>query len=451
MKRALAVYVVACFAALGWWYAKREPVAEAPLRQHQACASLDKRFTAAETQRLRRALDGAFRDGPITVMGFRVWRLNETAAGLDRTGRRLVAHDGAVLAASECGDDQGAYYFIPAIARSLGKQPASLLSWSLLWLLTTSAVVAAAFTWSLLEHAPVRVYAVAAMAALTVLTWRIGDMYVLQTSLVLLLAPFAVWLLRIERHFAAVVAAVALAGAICATGNFLRSHSGTMPLLVIFITCLLRLSRQRRFLVATVLLASFVGVSAFFRSEVRERDRFLSDSLPNFEGTYGGHAFWHTVYLSLGFIPNQVVPAPHDESSAEAVRAIDAKVTYLSARYEAILKEQTLKILRDHPEIVAANVALKSLMLLALCAVIGHLGWVAAANNPDWRLHAMFAPSFALGAVIGIATVPHPRYLLGLIALVITYSALNADAQWESLTSLWRGKNPELARAHAHS
>lgn len=115
----------------------------------------------------------------------------------------------------------------------------------------------------------------------------------------------------------------------------------------------------------------------------------------------GGHVFWHTLYIGLGWQPNPYGIAYLDESA----RAIAGAVAYNSAEYEAAVRDAFLRLLAADPVFVVRTFVAKAWTLV------------------DWRLVLLVASAVVLRRPVIIP-----------IALAGALPAVLADARWSYQT-----------------
>jgi hypothetical protein len=75
------------------------------------------------------------------------------------------------------------------------------------------------------------------------------------------------------------------------------------------------------------------------------------------------HGIWHNVYIGLGVVANPLGIVWEDGNAKMAAERIDPSVTYLSAKYFAILRDEYFRVLTQHP-LEVANVYREKLHLI---------------------------------------------------------------------------------------
>lgn len=405
---------MACF-ALAAFTAVARPIAapeSADLRQCRAWQ--DSQTVAAKL---------AAMDPPptrIRIMGARYLDLVRAEAGLEKTNLLGLGFDAGQWTPTT--DDIGVYIILPWLAHGLG------LPISRAYDLFFSFLIAACFVSGTLGFVTLtsarwpRVVGFAALAAVSLLAFWVGDVYILLGMIPVALVPWI--LLAIRRStLPSLIAVGSISGAVSAASDFVRSGSGTI--LLIFLTLALALTRSLRPKVrlagAATTAVCFAIVWAAFMHIVAQRDTFLRTQTSNESLLRFRHPFWHSVYIGFGYANNDLIPAYRDEVGVARVCSESSSAPYLSQDYERVLRNATEQVVRDHPGIVVRNLVKKALVVALLVLVCGNIGWIAFFRRPIvWPIDLAFCAAMVANSLYGILVVPYASYLFGLIS----YSAL---------------------------
>ncbi len=356
----------------------------------------------------------------IRIMGARYLDLLRAEAGLEKTNLLGVGLDSGQWTLTT--DDVGVYIIVPWLARGLGLPIRS--AYDLLF----SFLIVACFvsgTLGLVTLTPARwsrLVGVVALAIVSLLAFRVGDVYILLGMLPVALVP---WILVAARRgtLLSLPFVGAISGAVAAASDFVRAGSGTI--LLIFLTLALAFGKSVRPKVKLVGAAAtavcFAIVWTAFMHLVSKRDAFLREQTSNESLLRFRHPFWHSVYIGFGYAKNDLVPAYRDEVGVARVCSERPSADYLSQDYERILRNATEQLVWHHPEIIVRNLAKKTLIVALLVLVCGNIGWLAFLRRPTvWPIDLAFFAAMAVNSLYGILVVPYATYLFGLIS----YSAL---------------------------
>jgi hypothetical protein len=366
------------------------------------------------------------------LMPWRLRALEETVAGQARGAPPLVGYaDGAYTAASFT-DDPGLYLLVPQIAGVSGldaRASAHLLFAALTGLgfaLGCAGLFLAFRSW------PGRLLGLAGLALLSALTLRIGDVYAAMPAAAMagILPCLALW--KRKTGFLGWAVFCLLAGLVVGVGNSVRVHAATGTL--VFILALLVGSAEipwvQRGLLAALLLTGPLAVSGGTRLLVRERDRFLARHNPEaLRRCHGHHAYWHTVYIGLGYVDNPYGIVYRDEAARARAEEVAPGVDYCSPEYDAVLRGECLKLLREDPAFIGKILLAKVAKLLLLLMVFANLGLVAAwTHRKPLAVDVAFGLALGFSSLFGILAVPVESYCLGFIALAALFGVTSLAA-----------------------
>ena len=297
--------------------------------------------------------------------------LQEALAGYRRTGVPLVAFAGIRYLPAGVGDDQGIYYFIPRLALLFGvsiRKSIDLFFGTILGISFLAGIVCFLIT---LNTWRLRSWAVFALSVLLWFSFRKGDVYVLQSASAVAIAP---WFLRLLRKNAAGLGTAAFlfgAGILIGFANLIRSQAATGVLIFIAILIVfdLKCAFRRKLALLAVLLVALSIPGLYFNSLRAQRDAYLRTVQPDYSAPVAHHPFWDTVYIGFGFLKNPYVAGFFNEVSAEKVHSISPSTPFLSPEYDRIIREEALRIIREHPLFVVITILakLRVIAFLLLC------------------------------------------------------------------------------------
>jgi len=366
----------------------------------------------------------------IAMMSARWSTLQASFAGYQKTGVPLVGWDGSRLVPSEYKDDSGLDYFIPRLASFFGirlSEAADLFLASTVILGYSLGLIGLMLLlgswWS-------RCWAIIEVLALAVLCLRLGDVYVVQSSIAIATIPWILyfsrkWDNRLELPFFLAV------GLALGVANFMRAQAGTMVLLFCIPLLALygRTPPKRRALLLGTLLAGSAASALYFRHAFAVRDAYIQGHQPGYSPAPRQHPLWHSVYIGLGFVSNPYVPGGYcDQVGVDKVRTLSPNTAFLSPEYDQILGQQVHMLAKTHPFVVLVNLAAK-LGILQLLAVVAANGGLFAAiwYRKPLSVDLAFWVAIAFGALPGLAVIPNPKYILGALTVLVLYGLVSVD------------------------
>jgi len=359
----------------------------------------------------------------IEMLGDRYIEVGEALQGWNETGVPLVGKFNDRWEAVPCGDDTGLFYIVPLLARQTGWSADRSLDAFLLGMIVVSATAGLAGLWLTASGVWPRILAVVPIAPAAYLAYKLGDVYVVQGSVVLISIPWLLYALKAGVRSWLRCLIVFLSGISLGLAQWIRTQSGS-PVLVFFaiLVCFSSLRRSIKILLSATLLIGMSLPLLYEQFPLHERERFLVTHRRGYQPTLNHHLFWHTAYLGLSYLNNPYVTAWRDLSAVQYVQAVDPTVIYGGEKYEALLRSRVEDIIhRDHQFIfytVAAKAGVLACMLL-LCINIGLAASISCPKSLGTELAFWLATTFA--ALPGIIAIPVPQYVLGMITMALLY------------------------------
>jgi len=369
--------------------------------------------------------------------------LQTTAAGFEKTRVPLVAWDGSRLVPSQYNDDSGLDYYVPRLATLLHINLAMAADLFIGGIVIFSSALGLAGLMQVLKGKWLKAWAVCEIVLLAVLSVRIGDVYVVQSAIVIAAVPWILYLSRNWKgalHYPFLLAVGILVG----IANFVRAQAG-MPVLLFSLILLAfygDASGKRRILLVTCLMAGLAGSTLYFRHAFVVRDVYIQNHESiNMQRAPHQHPLWHSVYIGLGFVSNPYVPGGYcDQAGLNAVQRVSPTTSFFSPEYDRILGQQVVQLAMTHPYVVLVNVAAKLGILQLIALVAGNIGLLAAIfYRKPLSLEAAFWIATAIGIFQGLLVLPSIRYILGGIAMLVLYSLVSIDH------ALTQTKEPRLS------
>jgi len=364
----------------------------------------------------------------------RMLSLRHAVRGLNCSGTPLVGFDGHRFFAG-FPDDPGLFLLVPAIAVHSRMPLAAVLDLTLLSIILVTTAIGYAGYWRLFAGARARLVGAAVFVFLAVVQMRGGEVYMFQSAPVIAAVPWLIgYAFRQDRSRLAVTCVLfALVAGGC---TLVRSTAGMpcMAFVALLVLCTFRVPRALALLL--LIAAAYVLPQLIYRQDVKHRDAFLA-SVPGSSRTpVDHHLFWHTVYIGLGYWPNREVARYADESADENV-ALIGNVAYGSPEYEATLRHEVWRIFTHEPQIVLINLALKfgAMFIMILALTFPAIPSIRRRKKQLW-FDGPFAAGISASTLIGLISVPNPKYLLGMISFVVMYALLSwaLDQQRRDMT-----------------
>jgi hypothetical protein len=357
------------------------------------------------------------------LMPSRYLQMVEAARGYHCTGSVLVAFDGHNYMQTGSSDDPGIMEMIPTISRLLGTCVAKTYDLVIFAVISSGILIGYAGFWRSYPERISRVIGVAVFLCIGIEEARMADTYVFQVAPLIAGIPWLVCFGLSQKNSALALSAASLAF-FCSWCSMVRA--GTLVICMTFLITMFaaRYRVQKPFL--PFLLIIFACVPSFIleRSLITRRDNILAKAGET-ATTVNRHPIWHSVYIGLGFIPNSEVSEYRDSVAAEKVRSIDPTVAYTSAKYEAILREEVLSVVKRRPMLVIESLAAKAGIVILLASILLYPARrLIFAERPALWLDAAFLLTIGVSAMNGILVVPRSTYLLTFLCLTFLYSAI---------------------------
>ena len=368
----------------------------------------------------------------IAVMPSRLQDLTASLAGYSQTHLHFVATTAHGLGAGAVGNDLGGFFAIISLAAHFGwsvQTAASVFLTSIVLIGFVASLIGVTRLW---RGSRYYWWSVAGITLLTLISYKVGDVYVASSAAVLGITPYILLMLRKTRITPGKLWGFFFCGLLCGIANSIRADAGTTIILFAILGVLVTAFswKGRTFLVLALLVGAILP-SLYFNQLVRDRDAYLTSTQPDYVQTITAHPLWHTAYIGFGYLHNDQGLAYLDEVGMAKVASIDPTVAYLSPRYEDILRQQTLTLIRTQPLFAIQTIFSKlGILLLLYLPFFGNYGlWQAFRKRLGGKVYYPFYGAMAFAALAGIIAIPDLRYVLGFAALALFYglTILNTD------------------------
>ena len=258
-------------------------------------------------------------------------------------------------------DDEGLYVYLPLLCRLFGvADPVSMLRYLYiaLYALTVAAYPLVLYR---LTRSLVAGFAAPLILLACILSMGFNDIYWIPAWGMLTLMPL---LYLLVRHWPrlGLLALVAL----CVAASWLssiRSESGLPIAIAAAIVLLTRRWRWWRALPALALLAAaYISITTLLFGAIRaNREHWLGSRVFD-RSDAAAHPLWHTVYIGLGYLPNDYGLHYNDRIAGELLQHEDPGAPSFSALEATVLRRAFFAFARRHPLEVVRQYAAKALV-----------------------------------------------------------------------------------------
>ncbi|MEW5705272.1 MAG: hypothetical protein AB1743_00445 [Actinomycetota bacterium] len=366
----------------------------------------------------------------ITIMQCRYDMLKDAIAGYNKTGMPLVSYSKGTLGSAGFGDDVGIYYFIPKIAHTFNLSLNQSINIFFISMALISLVLGIIGSFLLFKTWWGRAIALIGMLALTLVSIRVGDVYIASASIVLMVIPIFLYLVHSKKNLASLAMFIFLAGTAVGVVHFIRSHAGTAVLIFILFVVMFYMgtSWKNKLTLTALLVAGVLVPSLYFNVLLDQRDAYLVEKQPGYHKVTRQHPFWHSVYIGFGFLDNPYGIKYLDAVAADKVRSISPKTPYLSREYEAILKYEVFKLIRQHRRFVITTLFAKLGVIILYVLTFANIGLLASIKYPKNFVEELaFWGAMGFSSLYGLLVIPNTCYLLGLVAFATVYGIVSIN------------------------
>lgn len=367
----------------------------------------------------------------IRVMPSRYEDLQQAQEGYRRTGLDLLAFNGKSYLPAGLGDDSGIYYYIPWLSRTFHVALGSSVSLFLVCAFVLSVALAACGFILVLRGWRSRTIGLIALCGLSLLAYRIGDVYLFEFALPAVAVPWllhpvwqrATWWIS-GMCFGILGIAIGIAWTIRTTAAI-----PTCLFLVLILATYFRAPRRRKVLLAGWAVAGALLPILFLRAVAEPRNRFLVDRAGFQSENLVRHMMWHFAYIGLGFLNNPYVPGGVcDDVGKVKVKAINPQAAYLSQSYDQVLRREVMRVAEQSPTLVLFTLAAKLGLMLVVIGTFSNAGLLAAVFRPKpWGLDLAFWAAIAISIPPLLLFAPEPQYLVGLCSWAALYGVFSIE------------------------
>lgn len=364
------------------------------------------------------------------IMQGRYEALQGTLAGYQHTGIPLVSYTPSKgVGPLSIDDDLGSYYVIPKLVETFGFS----LDTSIQLLYSGSVVLAfilgAIGSWLYCKTRLGKILSIFALAAMGLIIAGVGDVYIFLGATVLALVPWWFYV-QDQREIKGQFIFCIIAGVLIGLAHLMRSHSGTAALIFIIISIILTKKFSKKHILAlgsTLIVGLFIVLVGFKSLVVEKTDDYLSVR-GYVNNTLDQHLFWHSIYLSLGYLNNPYGIEPSDTNAVQKALSINPVVPYASPAYESLLKRETFNVIKMHPVFVFNSLAAKFGVCAMYFFLFSNIGFILALYyRKGYAVDVPFAAGIGFNMLFGVLMTPAYQYLLGLFSFATIYGIYSID------------------------
>jgi hypothetical protein len=383
-----------------------------------ACHHSDRVYEADASLMGRREAPTHFR-----LMTGRYVSMVQAARGYQCTGTTTVSFDGHHYLQTGRSDDPGMMELIPTVSRLIGMSIANTYDIVMFAVISAGILIGYTGFWHLYPDQRLRGIGVAVFLCIGIAEARIADEYAFQIIPLIAGIPWLVHLTLSRKHFA-LTASAALFAFCCSWCSLLRSGSIVICMTFVLTMFITRYRIHKPLFPLLLIVLSCIPSILLERSLINRRDVALA-KVGETATSVNSHAFWHTLYIGLGFIPNSEVPEYRDGVADAKVRSIDPTVAYTSAKYQAILRRELWNIVKRRPMLVISILAAKVGIIVLLASILLYPARrLLFADAPFLWLDVAFVLTIGMSAMNGIVAVPRASYLLTFLCLTFLYTSI---------------------------
>lgn len=190
---------------------------------------------------------------------------------------------------------------------------------------------------------------------------------------------------------------------------------------------------MRRGILFAVFILGWLIPQLYTPRVLHQRNQFLSQNQPDLMEASGKHVFWHSICIGLSFLSNDYGIPTDDQAVKKKVSSLAPNVLFFSKEYDAVVKNEVLKIVRGHPYFVLRTFFAKAGVMAMYVLFFGNIGLIWAFRNLDsLALRMGFLFSAAFSTLTGFAVTPYHFYCLGLMALITLVGILGIAKRFDS-------------------
>jgi hypothetical protein len=357
------------------------------------------------------------------LMASRYVQMMQAARGRHCTGTVTIGFTGHNYIQGAITDDPGISWLIATLSVLAGLSVANTYDSVVFTVIMSAILIGFGGFCRMYPDRRARFLAAAMFLCLGLAQAKLADVYIFQSAPLVAGIPWVIHF-SYRRDSLALSLTAAVLAFVCSWCALVRIGTDLVCLAFLLTLFFCRRRVQSAVLPVILIILSCVPASIFTHFMIVRRNTILT-GLGKTAPAVNRHTVWHSIYIGLAYVPNSEVPAYDDSVAASKVSSIDPSISTGSARDEAILRDEVLRLARHRPMLVLENLAAKFGVLAVLAAILlfPSRRYLFADRNVFW-LDAAFVAAMAMSATSAVLVIPQSPYLLTYLCLTSLYSCV---------------------------
>lgn len=372
-----------------------------------------------------------------TVMNVMACRYDQLAlliTGLNKINIPFMGHDGQKFIPCGISDDLGMFYMIPKIVSLFNISLDVALNLFFAILIGIPFVLGVLCFCALYQSYLSRFCATAGLILIMQAAWQAGDVYIAYASSVMASVPLILYFntsqnLRFYKLFAAL-----LLGLFFGFLHAIRSFSCVPSLFFIaVITIGSRWPSSKKMILWLLLSIGVMIIPFYFSLLFKSYEDFVLNNQISTQKIGNKHIFWHSVYIGLGLLNNDLSICYSDECGANKAISIDPTAQYPSIRYEQVMKQEVIRLCKEKTRFIIRTIFAKIGIILYYLCIYGFIFalLIAFFYPKHWCIELAFLIAILVSSLFGVVVMPFFSYLLSLISFSILYAVISINCALE--------------------
>lgn len=362
--------------------------------------------------------------------------LSQLIAAQHKISVPFIGFDGTTLIRSGISDDLGIFYFIPKIASLFGLSLQAAINSFFYSLIVISAGVALISFFALYERWLQRLICIVGLALLSWKAVEVGDVYIVYATSIMMVVPAFLYYSKKHRHGYGLLIGSFCIGIFLGIFNAIRALASFSPLLfaLILLVGYSPYSVYKKTFAIFLLIVGLFIPYAYFMMLFKEYELFAQQSLDAHFAISHQHIFWHPIYLGFGFLSNPFGIQYDDMYGYHKALSIDPTALYPGVRYEQVIKQEVINLLKHHRFFVIKTIFAKLGVLFYFFLRYTNIGLCAALlYRKPFIVDFAFFVGLASSSLFGLLVMPHQEYIFGFIAFSSMYAIVSINYALEQM------------------
>jgi hypothetical protein len=368
------------------------------------------------------------------LMPTRYLHLLSSFAGYQQTGMSLIKYEHNQLFPTTNADDLGIYIIIPKLAHFFNLSLETAIDFFFFSILILPALISIFGFFKLYSSATKRMIALIGITILMFFAYYVGDVYLAYYAGAVIVVPWMLYFIKKRRFSLWQAFSFLFFGIAIGLLHYIRAYSGVASLLFIGTLTLFNFSlqlRQKSFLLINLLIGLSIP-TVYFSRIYDQSKKYAEKNFPQNQIGLKNHVLWHNIYIGFGFLnvknPDPAYLKYGDQFSVQKVRSIKPEVTNNSEEYERILKNEVLRLIKEHPVFALYTLFAKIGVLLLYLLIFCNFGLIATLLYPKpWQQELAFWLAIAFNSIFPLLTIPISEYALGFASFAMLYGIVSIN------------------------